>query len=210
LNSQHNPQQPYQPYPQQPQQPGWGIPPQAPQPPKKSTGKKVGLGCLGIVGAIVVLSAIGAAVGGGSGNDSSKGGSVTAASTPAGGGKAEQPAKEDKPAAAEDAPLKVTAKNTHFTKSILADGSSYTSVLITVKNNGAEPVGVNPLYFSITDTNGTKHAAELAVDEQQIDTVELAPGENITGTITGRGKFTAKYVTFTDGLLGDPVRINLS
>jgi cytoskeletal protein RodZ len=206
--NQHHPQQPEQPYnqPYQPQQSqGWGVPPQAPQPPKKSTGKKVGLGCLGAVGIIVII-AIGSAVGGNSGSDtgSSKDGSVTAASTPTSGSKAEQPA------AAEDTPVKVTAKTTAFTKSILADGSSYTSVLVTVKNDSGEAVDVNPLYFSITDTHGTKHAAELAVDEGQIDTVNLAPGENISGTITGKGRFTAKYVTFTDGLLGDPMRVNVS
>jgi hypothetical protein len=213
--NQHHPQQPEQPYnqpyqqPYQPQQSqGWGVPPQAPQPPKKSAGKKVGLGCLGAFGVIVILGVIGSAVGGGSGSDT--GSSVTAASTPTSGSKAEQPAKEEQPAAAEDTPVKVTAKTTAFTKSILADGSSYTSVLVTVKNDSGEAVDVNPLYFSITDTNGTKHAAELAVDEGQIDTVNLAPGENISGTITGKGRFTAKVVTFTDGLLGDPMRVNVS
>ncbi|WP_241563246.1 hypothetical protein [Streptomyces sp. E1N211] len=69
---------------------------------------------------------------------------------------------------------------------------------------------MNPLYFTITDTDGTKHTVELGVDEEQIDTVDLAPGENISGTVTGKGTFTPKYVTYTDGLLGDPVRVNVS
>ncbi len=55
------------PYP--PQQP-YGQPPFQPQPPKKrSVGKVVGLGCLGIVGLFVVIAA--AVIGGGSSNSKS-------------------------------------------------------------------------------------------------------------------------------------------
>lgn len=54
------------PYP--PQQP-YGQPPFQPQPPKKrSVGKVVGLGCLGIVGLFVVIVIAGAVIGGGAGN----------------------------------------------------------------------------------------------------------------------------------------------
>lgn len=89
--SQQYPQQPQwgqqpqqQPYPQQPgwggpQQPGWGAPP--PQPPKKNTGKIVGLGCAGVVALFVVIGAIGAAMGGDSDDSSSKGTSVSADDT---------------------------------------------------------------------------------------------------------------------------------
>lgn len=106
--------------------------------------------------------------------------------------------------------MEVTAKKTAFKGGILADGSAYTSVLVTVTNNGDKDIDINPLYFTITDTGGTKHAAELAADENQIDTVDLAPGENISGAITGKGKFTPKYVTYTDGFLADPIRANVS
>ncbi|MFZ4300300.1 hypothetical protein ACOZE3_20615 [Streptomyces cinereoruber] len=89
----------------------------------------------------------------------------------------------------EDAPVKVTAKRTELKQSILHDGSSaFTSVTVTVTNSG------------------DKHTAELGIDEDQIDTVKLAPGENVTGAITGKGKFTPKYVTYIDGLFGDGVR----
>lgn len=81
---------------------------------------------------------------------------------------------------------------------------------MTIANNSDEEISVNPLYFSITDTGGSKHTAELAEDKNQIDTVKLAPGENITGTVTGKGSFTAKYVTYTDGLFGDGIRANVS
>jgi hypothetical protein len=69
-------------YPQQPQ-PGWGgpqqpygQPPFQPQPPKKpSTGKIVGLGCLGVLALIVVIAIGGAIAGSGSSNDDQAGGS---------------------------------------------------------------------------------------------------------------------------------------
>lgn len=100
----------------------------------------------------------------------------------------------------------VTAQKTAFKASVLAQGDGYTSVSVTVTNNSTKPINVNPLYFTLTDTNGTKHASQLAVDENQIDTVELAPGENITGAVTGKGAFSAKTVTYTDGLIGEAVR----
>ncbi|MFE3329481.1 DUF4352 domain-containing protein [Streptomyces sp. NPDC059176] len=105
-----------------------------------------------------------------------------------------------------DAPVDLVARKTDFTPGVLHDGGDYTSVLVTVSNNGDKEISVNPLYFSLTDTAGTKHTASLAVDKNQIDTVRLAPGEKASGTVTGKGDFTARYVTYTDGILGDPVR----
>lgn len=232
--SQQYPQQPdwgqqqprWQGAPQQPQQPGWGAPPPGwqggppPQPPRKSpVGKVIGFTALGLVGLILLIGLIGAAADSGSdgdrktdsvsaADDRKENGNAPAAEEPA----AEEPGQEA-PAeeeAASDAPVKVTAEKTAFAKSILAEGSDYTSVLVTISNDGDEPIDVNPLYFTITDTKGSKHTAELAVDENQMDTVDLAPGENISGTITGKGTFTPEYVTYTDGLLGDPVRGDVS
>ncbi|MFE6284331.1 hypothetical protein [Streptomyces sp. NPDC057877] len=40
--------------------------------------------------------------------------------------------------------------------------------------------------------------------------MDLAPGENISGTVTGKGTFKPRYVTYPDGLLGDPVRTDVS
>ncbi|MFZ3495038.1 DUF4352 domain-containing protein [Streptomyces sp. 5.8] len=158
----------------------------------------------------MLIGIVGALVGG---ESSPKAGKEPAAQAPA-------PVSSSAPAKAPDAapsakPEKksavvVVAKNTKFKKSILADGSNYTSLSVTITNNSAKTINVNPLYFTITDTNGTKHVSELAADENQIDTVDLAPGENITGTITGKGAFTAKTVTYTDGLIGDSVRANVS
>ncbi|MCT7356005.1 DUF4352 domain-containing protein [Streptomyces sp. 15-116A] len=225
--SQQYPQQPNQPgpYGQQPptgygygypQQPGYGTPPPVPQPPKKrGIGKVLGLGCAGVLGLFVIIGV--AASGGDDDSSGGKGSSAAAEKAPreekaAGSGAKESDDKpaEEKEEPVEQGPVKITAKKTAFAKSILADGTGYTSVLVTVTNNGDDTIDVNPLYFSITDTDGTKHAAELAADENQIDTVDLAPGENISGTITGKGKFTPKYVTYTDGLLGDPLRADVS
>ncbi|CAM5473439.1 DUF4352 domain-containing protein [Streptomyces aurantiogriseus] len=193
-----------------PQQPGWGPPP----PPEKSpAGKIIGLGCLGVVALFVVIGIIAALVGGG-GDSEDAGTTGAGSSAPAAAQEKDTAPQKDEPPAEEEpeekSPVAVTAKKTSFAKSILADGGDYTSVLVTITNNGDEQIDVNPLYFTITDTDGTKHTAELAVDENQIDTVTLARGENVSGTVTGKGTFTPKYVTYTDGLLGDSVRTEVS
>ncbi|WP_329308311.1 DUF4352 domain-containing protein [Streptomyces microflavus] len=192
-----------QPQPGQPQQPGWGQ--QPPPAPKKKTGKIIGFGCLGIVSLFILIAIIAAvASGGDDGNESS----TTPPAATQGDTKKGEPKKEEEPA--KKAPVTVTAKQVDFKKSILADGDDYTSVQVTITNNSKNDLDINPLYVTITDTNGSKHTAELGVDEDQLDTVTLTPGENVTGTITGKGTFDAKYVTYTDGLIGDSVRGNVS
>jgi hypothetical protein len=207
--SQQYPQQPQQPnWGQQPTQPGYGYP--QPQPPKKrSTGKILGI----IAGVFVGLIVIGAIAGGGESSSGDKASTVTATSPAAEDPEQKTPEAEEaaaEPEPAPEAPVKITAKKAPFAKSILAQDGNYTSVKVTVTNNSDETISVNPLYFSITDTDGTKHSAELAADENQIDTVKLAPGENVSGSITGKGKFTAKTVTYTDGFFSDPIRVDVS
>ncbi|MGY1523411.1 DUF4352 domain-containing protein [Streptomyces sp. MN3] len=206
----HANQQPYpggqQPYPQPS---GYGFPGTPPPPPAKKRRflKFAGFGCAGVLGLVVLIAALSA-----SGDDSGAGGN-TAADTSvsaSAGAKEKSPDAKRKESEQGGGPVKVTAERAEFSKSILADGSDYTSVRVTVVNDGDDEVSVNPLYFTITDTDGTKHTVELGVDEEQIDTVDLAPGENISGTVTGKGTFTPEYVTYTDGLLGDPVRVNVS
>ncbi|GGQ48549.1 hypothetical protein GCM10010250_19850 [Streptomyces althioticus] len=199
-------QQPY------PQPPGYGFPGSPPPPPAKKRRflRFAGFGCAGVLGLVVVIAALSA-----SGDDSGDGGNTAAdSSVSASAGAKENGTKESSPKKKEaqeaGGPVKVTAERAEFSKSILADGSDYTSVRVTVVNDGDDEVSVNPLYFTITDTGGTKHTAELGVDEEQIDTVDLAPGENVSGTVTGKGTFTPKYVTYTDGLLGDPMRADVS
>lgn len=186
-----------------PGQPGYGYPP--PQPKKSSTGKIVGFSCLGVVGVVVLLAILGAL-----GSESKdKAAKDTAPPAAASSEPAKVPEAAPSPKPEKKAAVTVVAKKTDFKKSIIAQGD-YTSVSVTVTNNSSKPINVNPLYFAITDTNGTKHVAELAADENQIDTVELAPGENITGAITGKGQFTPKSVTYTDGLIGDSIRADVS
>lgn len=147
-------------------------------------------GCLGIVGLFVLIAVVAAVASGGDDNDSA---STTKPAATQGSAKQDQPEEEP-------------AKKTDFKKSILAQGDDYTSVKVTITNNSKDDIDVNPLYVTITGTDGSKHTAELGVDEDQLDTVKLAPGEDVTGTITGKGAFDAKYVTYTDGLIGDSVR----
>ncbi|MFI8203858.1 DUF4352 domain-containing protein [Streptomyces sp. NPDC085937] len=203
--NQQQPQHRQQPYVNQ--HPGYGVP-GAPPPPRKK-GRFVrfaGFGCAGVLGLVVVIAAVSASGDSDDGGDTAAGPSVSAAAS---AGADEDTSKKEEESA-RTGPVRITAERTEFSKTVLADGSGYTSVLITVVNNGDDEVSVNPLYFTITDTRGSKHTAELGVDEKEIDAVELAPGENISGTVTGKGGFTPKYVTYTDGLLGDPVRVDVS
>lgn len=195
-----------QPQPGQPQQPGWGQ--QPPPPRKRKTGKIIGFGCLGIVGLIVLIAVISmVASGGDDGNESP----TTKPSATQGEAKKDEPKEESKEEeSAEKAPVTVTAKAVAFKKSVLAQGDDYTSVQVTITNNSKSDIEVNPLYVTITDTDGGKHTVELGVDEDQLDAMTLAPGENATGTVTAKGTFDAKYVTYTDGLIGDSVRGDVS
>ncbi|MEV6833771.1 DUF4352 domain-containing protein [Streptomyces sp. NPDC051133] len=200
-------------YPQ-PQQPGWGGPQGAwgapPQPPKKSKGKIIGFGCLGVIALFVVIGIVGAATGSGGSKSHDKAISTKGSAPTAAASKENETSDDSEPADTKAAPVEITAKKTAFSKTILADSSNYTSVAVTIANHSDKKLSVNPLYFAVTDTAGTKHTAELGVDDKQIDTVDLAPGENITGTVTGKGAFTPKYVTYTEDLFGDPIRANVS
>ncbi|MEU8648580.1 hypothetical protein [Streptomyces sp. NPDC048737] len=96
-NPQPNPQEP------NPRQPGWGGPqmppghngqPFQPLPPKKSRGKAIGLGCLGVIGLFAVVGIIATAVSGGADDESGGSADVAPAASTA---KGEQPATEAKP-----------------------------------------------------------------------------------------------------------------
>ncbi|MDI1464160.1 DUF4352 domain-containing protein [Catellatospora sp. KI3] len=91
----------------------------------------------------------------------------------------------------------LTAQTTDFEPSVLYNGGDFTSVEVTVKNNGPDNVSVNPLSFTITASDGAKHSTELGEDANQIDTLTLAAGEHVTGAITAEGKFKPARVTFS-------------
>lgn len=102
----------------------------------------------------------------------------------------------------EESPVKLSGEAVPFVPSILHDGDKYTSVRVTIANDSDKKISVNPLDFTITDTNGTKHSSELGMAEDQMDVMDLAPGENTSGVITGKGDWKAAYVTYTDGWFG--------
>ena len=115
--------------------------------------------------------------------------------------------EDDDDEADEDSEILLEAEATEFAPSILNDGGDYTSVLITVTNESDENVSVNPLYFYIVDTDGTKHdtISGLGEDENQIDTVTLSPGQNASGTVTAEGALEAESVEFEEDLFGEAI-----
>ncbi|MFD9718094.1 DUF4352 domain-containing protein [Streptomyces sp. NPDC059076] len=184
-----------------------------------STGAIVAIVLSSVVGGMLLLGILGAALSEDSPATSGKKATSTAeapvqpskkAPAVAGEPKEAKPEKKSEKKAATEPEVKVVAQKATFTPSILNDGGAFTSVKVTITNNSDKKISVNPLYFTITDTNGTKHESELAEDEHQIDTMDLEPGENTSGIVTGEGKFTPKYVTYVDGMFGDGVRGDVS
>lgn len=114
----------------------------------------------------------------------------------------EKNADEKTKAPKKESPVKLSGEAVPFVPSILHDGGKYTSVKVTIANDSDKKISVNPLDFTITDTNGTKHASELGMAEDQMDVMDLAPGENTSGVITGKGDWKPAYVTYTDGWFG--------
>ncbi|MEC3916291.1 DUF4352 domain-containing protein [Nocardia sp. CDC160] len=113
------------------------------------------------------------------------------------------------PMSTANAVVQLSATPTAFTPSVLDNGGEYTSVLVTVVNNSKDKVvSVNPLYITITDTGGNKHEAELGVDQNQIATVDLQPGEKVTGVVAAKGTFTPKAVVFDN--FSNQVRADVS
>ncbi|WP_119730263.1 DUF4352 domain-containing protein [Thermomonospora amylolytica] len=105
-------------------------------------------------------------------------------------------------------PVKLTAAKTRHQAGPLDDGRDYTCVRVTVTNQTDKNLEVNPLYFGITGTDGTKHdtADGLMADERVIDTTTLAPGEKASGVVCADGSFTPKIVSFTNPLFSEVAR----
>lgn len=184
---------------------GGPAPYQPPAPPKK--GMPVwAIVLITLGGLFVLIMFIGVLAGGGNSSSETKKPSTVEAPKKEPAKPAGKPAQKP----AEPAPVQITAKKAAFKPSILHDGGDFTSVQVTITNNSDKKLDVNPLYFSITATDGSKHSAELGMDENQMALMVLAPGEKTTGVITGKGAFTPKYVTYTDDLFGDGVRGNVS
>ena len=69
---------------------------------------------------------------------------------------------------------------------------------MTVENNSDEGIETNPLYFSIVADDGSKKDAGggLGMDEGQIDTFTLSPGQRAEGTVTVEGDITPTSAEF--------------
>lgn len=182
-----------------PQQPFQPQPPYQPMPPKPgmSTGKKLGLGCgaflllLFLMGGCVAVLSSGSDGSGASQDASEQTGETTEAEVDE---VAEEPV--------EDGPVVLTAEVADFVPSILHDGGDYTSVHVTVENNGDEAIEVNPLYFAIVADDGTKKdtTSALGMSESQIDTVTLDSGQRAEGVVTAEGAFAPASVEFEENL----------
>ncbi|MFJ5143295.1 DUF4352 domain-containing protein [Streptomyces sp. NPDC088707] len=160
-----------------------------------------------IVGVIVLLGILGALLGDDTTASSDDAPARTTTAAPAPKKSAAAPKSEaPKEQPADDAPVTIAAAQAEFTPSVLHDGGAYTSVTVTITNRSNETISTNPLYFTVTDSTGAKHAAELGMDKHQMDLLDLTKGEKATGIITVKGKITPAYVTFTDGMFGDGVR----
>jgi Domain of unknown function (DUF4352) len=109
-------------------------------------------------------------------------------------------------------PIKLTAKRATAARSVLSDGAALSCVRVTVTNQSKKNLEVNPLYFSLTDTGGTKRESSSALGdyEGQIDTTTLAPGENAKGLVCAKGHFTPKIVAMTNELLSEAARAEVS
>ncbi|HEX6940984.1 MAG TPA: hypothetical protein VF158_16315 [Longimicrobiales bacterium] len=114
--------------------------------------------------------------------------------------------------AAKNTPIKLAARRATADASVLASGDPLSCVRVTVTNRSKKNVEVNPLYFSITDTRGTKHSAgdALAEYEGQIPTVTLAPGENAKGLVCGKGKWKPAQVAMTNPLFAEAARAEVA
>ena len=105
-------------------------------------------------------------------------------------------------------PIKLAAKRAKAKPSVLSQGGDLSCAKVVVTNQSKKNVEVNPLYFSLTDTGGTKHSTDeaLADYEGQIDTTTLAPGENAKGLVCARGKFLPKQIAMTNPLFSEAAR----
>ncbi|WP_116248592.1 DUF4352 domain-containing protein [Nocardiopsis sp. FIRDI 009] len=187
------------PPPPPPQGPPWGAPPPGgygPPPPKPTPwGKIIGIGCgvllllLLLLGGCTALLLV-AAGGGGTSPDVSE--TVGPGDTPT----------------AEDVTEEITARMTDFEPSPLYSDGEYTSVEVTITNDGEEEIDINPLYFSIVDTEGVEHETgeAIALDDNALDVQKLDPGETVSGTITVRGAVDVDRIVF-DPFYHGPVEV---
>ncbi|CAL9383118.1 hypothetical protein SUDANB121_01109 [Nocardiopsis dassonvillei] len=108
---------------------------------------------------------------------------------------------EEEPVEAE-----VTAGRTEFEPGPLYTSGDYTSVDVSVRNEGEGSLDVNPLYFSVIDASGALHstAEAIGMDARELDAGTLVPGQSTSGVITVQGLVEADRVVF-EPYYGEPV-----
>lgn len=104
--------------------------------------------------------------------------------------------------------IKLAAVRTAHKPGPLDTGGAFSCVRVTVVNQSAKNLEVNPMYFSLVDTGGTKHEIDItaAAGNGQIDTTTLAPHEKAKGVVCGAGKFVPKIVAMTNPLFSEAAR----
>jgi hypothetical protein len=95
-------------------------------------------------------------------------------------------------------PIKLTAKKTAFSPSVLNGGGDFSCAKVTITNQTTENVDVNPLDFSITGTDKVRHDpfSGFGEHEEELGAVTLAPEEKATGAVCAEGDFTPAIVSF--------------
>ncbi|MGW5875250.1 DUF4352 domain-containing protein [Nocardiopsis terrae] len=198
-------QPPYGPPPPGPQQPPYGPPP----PPKQgmSTGAKVGLGCGGCLGIILLLALLGGCMSLLSSDTPDEAAPATSSTSQE---QEEETAAEEEPEEepAEETAVTMTATNAGTVGDAI-DDTVYTAIDIEVVNDSDEPIDVNPINFTAILADGTvvsDWADTIFADIDAIDAVTLQPGQRASGQIAVVGEVDVATVEMGDILgLGDPV-----
>ncbi|WP_026119337.1 DUF4352 domain-containing protein [Nocardiopsis ganjiahuensis] len=175
--------------PSGPQQPHYGPPQPPPQPPKKgmSTGGKIGLGCGGCLGLLLILALMGGCMAALSG-DTAPAAPPAASSSP---DTEESAAEEVEEEPAEEVSDVVLTATNAGTAGDVVDDTVYTVLDITVENGSEEDLEVNPIYFSVVLADGTvisDWANAIFADIDQLDAVTLSPGQRTEGQIAVVGE----------------------
>lgn len=109
---------------------------------------------------------------------------------------------------AEPSEAEVSANSTEFEPSSVYVSGEYTSVEVSVTNAGAEALDINPLYFTVVDTEGVEHdpGEAIAMDANELDVQTLDPGQSASGAITVAGQVEPESVLFEPFFTG-PVEV---
>lgn len=94
--------------------------------------------------------------------------------------------------------VKLTAKAVEHKPDEFVTGGPYSCVRVQIANNSKGVISAGVEYLTITGTDGTKRVTAWMVDSRELDSVQLAPGENAKGVVCAEGEFTPQTVAFDD------------